>query len=102
LTADLSPGQKAEFAARGLPQPGQVATAPVRLANPARLDVPSTLVCCSFSSEEVQRLAREGNPMFAATLELHDLDFVDLPGGHWPMWAQPDALAARLHEIAGQ
>lgn len=102
LTADLSVSQRAEFAARGVPQPGQVGTATARLANPARLDVPSTLVCCSFHSAEVQRLAGEGDPMFAATRELLDLDYVDLPAGHWPMWAQPDALAACLHTIAGQ
>ena len=102
LTADLSAGQRADFAARGVPQPGRVANASVTLTNPARLDVPSTLVCCSFPSEEVQRLAREGDQMFAATEELRDLDYVDLPGGHWPMWAQPEALAAVLLSIAAR
>jgi len=102
LTADLSADQKAEFARRGLPQPGQVANARVSLANPVRLDVPSTLVCCSFPSEEVQRLAQGGDPMFAPTQELHNLDYVDLPGGHWPMWAQPEALAACLLSIAAR
>jgi len=102
LTADLSAGQREEFAARGVPQPGQVATGVARLTNPARLDVPSTLVCCSFASAEVRRLAREGNSMFAPTLELHDLDYVDLPGGHWPMWAQPEALAHCLASRASR
>ena len=40
--------------------------------------------------------------MFAPTLELHDLDHVDLPGGHWPMWAQPAALAGCLASIAAR
>ncbi len=102
LTADLSAHQKSEFAARGLPQPGQVANARVSLTNPARCEVPSTLVCCSFPSEVVQQLARDGDPMFAPTLELHDPDYVDLPGGHWPMWAQPEALAACLLSIAAR
>jgi hypothetical protein len=38
--------------------------------------------------------------MFAPTLELRDLDYVDLPGGHWPMWAQPAELADVLVSIA--
>jgi hypothetical protein len=38
--------------------------------------------------------------MFAPILELHDLDYVDLPGGHWPMWAQPAELADVLVSIA--
>lgn len=31
---------------------------------------------------------------------LHALDYVDLPGGHWPMWAQPAGLADALVAIA--
>jgi pimeloyl-ACP methyl ester carboxylesterase len=100
LTADLSAGQKAEFARRAVPQPGQVTNAPAALRNPARLDVPSTVVCCSYPAEFVQELVRNGDPMFAPTLELHNLDYVDLPGGHWPMWAQPAALADVLVSVA--
>ncbi len=102
MTADLSAGQRAEFVSRGVLQPGQVATATAVLPNPARLAVPSTLVCCGISSEQERQLAEGGNPMFAPTLELRDLDFVDLPGGHWPMWAQPEALAGVLVSIAGR
>lgn len=99
LTSDLTPAQLAEFVAEGLPQPGSVVTTPVNLRNPQRLDVPSTVVCCGFSSEQVQEFARGGDPMFAPTLDLHHLDHVDLPGGHWPMLAQPDALANCLHQL---
>jgi hypothetical protein len=62
--------------------------------------VPSTVVCCSYPAEFVQELVRNGDPMFAPTLELHNLDYVDLPGGHWPMWAQPAELADVLVSIA--
>jgi pimeloyl-ACP methyl ester carboxylesterase len=102
MTADLSAGQRAEFVSRGVPQPGRVATTTVVLPNPARLAVPSTLVCCGISSELERQLAEAGNPMFAPTLELRDLDFVELPGGHWPMWAQPERLAAVLLAIAAR
>lgn len=100
MTADLSAAQRAEFAARGVPQPGRVANETAVLPNPARLDVPSTLVCCGIPSAAARQLAEAGNPMFAPTLELHDLDYVDLPGGHWPMWAQPAELADVLVSIA--
>jgi pimeloyl-ACP methyl ester carboxylesterase len=102
LTADLSAEQKAEFARRGLPQPGQVTNTPAALRNPARLDVPSTAVCCSYPAVSVQELVRNGDPMFAPTGELRNLDYVDLPGGHWPMWAQPHALADVLVSIANR
>jgi pimeloyl-ACP methyl ester carboxylesterase len=100
FTADLSAEQKAEFARKGLPQPGQVTNTPVLLKNPSRLDVPSTLVCCSYPAEQVRELAGTGDPMFGPTRELRDLDYVDLPGGHWPMWARPAALAGVLVSIA--
>ncbi len=100
LTADLSAEQRAEFARRAVPQPGQVTNTPAVLGNPSRLDVPSTIICCSYPAESVQELVRSGDPMFAPTLELHDLDYVDLPGGHWPMWAQPAELADVLVSIA--
>jgi pimeloyl-ACP methyl ester carboxylesterase len=102
MTADLSAEQRAELAARGVPQPGRVANATAVLSNPARLDVPSTLVCCGIPSATARQLAEAGVPMFAPTLELHDLDYVDLPGGHWPMWAQPERLAACLVSIAAR
>ncbi|HEY3547436.1 MAG TPA: alpha/beta hydrolase [Propionicimonas sp.] len=100
MTADLSVVQRADLAARGVPQPGRVATATAVLSNPARLDVPSTLVCCGILGATARQLAEAGNPMFAPILELHDLDYVDLPGGHWPMWAQPAELADVLVAIA--
>lgn len=34
-------------------------------------------------------------------LEFREVDYFDLAGGHWPMWSQPEALAARLHLLAG-
>jgi pimeloyl-ACP methyl ester carboxylesterase len=100
MTADLSAGQRAELAARGVPQPGRVATETAVFSNPARLDVPSTLVCCGIPGATARELAEAGNPMFAPILELHDLDYIDLPGGHWPMWAQPAELADVLVSIA--
>lgn len=99
LTADLSAEQKAELASHGLPQPGQVANRKVRLTNPVRLDVPSTLVCCSLPGAAVREQAAGGEAMFAPILELHDLGYVDLPGGHWPMFAQPSGLAECLEGI---
>ena len=69
---------------------------PVQLTNGARLQVPTTLVCCSIPSAQLMELAGAGHPMFAEVANLHRLDLVDLPTGHWPMWSRPDELAQIL------
>lgn len=89
----LSPGLLEQFRARSVPEPGPVLRHPVALTNLARRKVPTTLVCCSLSGEQVLELARGGHPMFAEVATLEHLDVVDLPTGHWPMWSRPRDLA---------
>ena len=88
------------FRARAIPEPGVVLRQPVVLVNDARHAVPTTLVCCSISSTQVRELARAGNPMFADVANLRDVDAVDLPTGHWPMWSRPRELAEIIRSEA--
>ena len=39
--------------------------------------------------------------MFAEVSRLRDLELVDLPTGHWPMWSRPADLANAV-AAAGQ
>ncbi|MFF2821849.1 hypothetical protein ACFVRV_02240 [Arthrobacter koreensis] len=66
---------------------------PLELTNDARRNVPTTLVCCSIPGAQMLELARSGHPMFAETAELTDVEVLDLPTGHWPMWSRPADLA---------
>ena len=84
------------FRARAVPEPGPVLRDPVQLTNSARLQVPTTLVCCSIPSAQLMELAGAGHPMFAEVANVHRLDLIDLPTGHWPMWSRPDELAQIL------
>ncbi|MFS3128799.1 alpha/beta fold hydrolase [Nocardioides sp. Bht2] len=90
------------FRAKAVPEPATVLRQPVELANPARHHIPTTLVCCSISGEQVVELARTGHPMFAAVSPLTDVDIVDLPTGHWPMWSRPLDLAKVIQSAALQ
>ena len=85
------------FRARSVPEPAPVLRQPVELGNPARHDVPTTLVCCSIPSAQLLELARSGHPMFGEVTRLTQLDVVDLPTGHWPMWSRPADLARIIH-----
>ncbi|PFG37557.1 hypothetical protein ATL41_2324 [Flavimobilis soli] len=90
----------ARFRARAVPQPAAVVRTPVDLANDARHDVPTTLVCCSISVEQVLELANSGHPMFSEVSRLSQVDMIDLPTGHWPMWSRPADLARVIADVA--
>ncbi|BCJ38244.1 esterase [Actinocatenispora thailandica] len=96
----LDEGTLRTFRERAVPEPGAVLREPVHLRNDARRDVPTTIVACSYPSELMLKLAREGNPMMAETATLRDLDVVDLPTGHWPMWSRPADLATAIADAA--
>ncbi|MFF2832449.1 alpha/beta fold hydrolase [Cellulosimicrobium cellulans] len=86
----------ARFRERAVPTPGPVARGTVHLANPARLDVPATVICSSIPSAVLAELAHPGPPLHTELGELTDLTYVDLPTGHWPMLSRPRDLAAAL------
>lgn len=88
------------FRARAVPEPASVIRQPVVLANEARHSIPTTLVYCSISSEQVMALVQAGHPMFAEVANLEHVDIIDLPTGHWPMWSRPGDLAEIIRSAA--
>lgn len=90
----------ARFRAQAVPEPGPVLREPLTLHNEARRDVPTLLVCCSLTSDQVLALAQSGQPMFAEVAALHRVSLVDLPTGHWPQWSRPDDLAELIASAA--
>lgn len=97
----LSEEQKETFRRRAVPQPGGVLRAGVDLSNEARRDIPSTMICTGFTSEQVKAYAEEHNPSWLGGLgELRDVTWIDLPTSHWPMWSRPRELARILADVA--
>ena len=90
------------FQSRAVPEPGPVLRQPVELTNEARRRIPTTLLCCSIPGAQVMELAGAGHPMFAETANLEQLDVVDLPTGHWPMWSRPRDLANAITSAASR
>lgn len=89
------------FRERAVPEPGSVVREPVHLHNDSRRDVPVTIIACSYPSEVMMQMAREGHPMMAEVATLRHLELIDLPTGHWPMWSRPADLAAAITTAAG-
>jgi len=97
----LSEEQLETFRQRAVPQPGGVLREAAALTNDARRDIPSTIICTGFPSEQVKAYAEEHNPAWLAGLaELSDVTWIDLPTSHWPMWSRPDELADIIGAVA--
>jgi pimeloyl-ACP methyl ester carboxylesterase len=96
----LSKEQKETFRRRAVPQPGGVLREAAALADEARFDVPSVLVCTGFTSEQVKAAADEGYAWLGGLSELRDVTWVDLPTSHWPMWSRSRELAAVIGDVA--
>lgn len=99
---DLTPEQLARLRERAVPEPPEMVTAPVRLTNPDRLRVPLTVICTAFSAEQYQDAAEQGVPYFVALDDYADIDYIDLPTGHWPMWSKPHELAQLIAQAASE
>lgn len=93
---DLDDERRASFRARAVPQPTGVAYDPQELVDERRHDVPATVIACEFSSEQLQEWIAEGDPDLAELAAVRDVEYVDLPTGHWPQFTKPVQLAQTI------
>jgi pimeloyl-ACP methyl ester carboxylesterase len=96
----LTEEQLETFRQRAVPEPGGVLRDTAELKNDARLDIPSTIICTGYTSEQYKDTAKEGYPWLAGLKEVRDITWVDLPTSHWPMWSRPKELAGILGDVA--
>jgi len=96
----LTEQQLETFRRRAVPVPGGVIRDAIDLTNDARLDVPSTLICTGFTSQQYKDAVKDGDAWLAGLTELRDVTWVDLPTSHWPMWSRPQELASIIGDIA--
>lgn len=96
----LTQAQLENFRDRALPQPGSAVRDFAELHNDARLDIPSTVICTGFTSEQYKDAVEAGYNFVGGLKELRDVTYVDLPTSHWPMWSRPDDLAEILADLA--
>jgi pimeloyl-ACP methyl ester carboxylesterase len=96
----LTPEQLETFRRRAIPEPGAALRGAAELTNDARLDVPSTVVCTGYPSDQYKEAVKEGQEWLGGLAELRNVTYVDLPTSHWPMWSRPRELAAIIGEVA--
>jgi pimeloyl-ACP methyl ester carboxylesterase len=96
----LTDEQLETFRRRAVPQPGAALRETTELTNDARLDLPSTVICTAFTSEEYKDAVKEGYAFVAGLAELRDVTWIDLPTSHWPMWSRPRDVAEIIGDVA--
>lgn len=89
---DFDEKQLAAFYAAAIPVPEAVIRTPIRLTDERRFDVPVTAVCPEYRADDVRAWVEGGDlPELDRTREV---EYVDLPAGHWPQLTRPADLAA--------
>jgi pimeloyl-ACP methyl ester carboxylesterase len=96
----LSEAQLETFRQRAVPEPGGVLRGEHAFADDRRLDIPSTVICTGFTSDQYKDAMKQGYAFLAGLAELRDITWVDLPTSHWPMWSRPQELAAAIGDVA--
>ena len=96
--AGLDPEALERFRRLAVPEPATILRARITLHDEARRRIPTTMVCCSISAEQITAMVRAAHPMVGEIAATETLALVDLPTGHWPMWSRAEALARIIHE----
>jgi pimeloyl-ACP methyl ester carboxylesterase len=98
---DLDDDKRAAFRARSIPTPARVASDPIHLTDERRYDVPVTVIACEFPTEMLRTWIAEGHPRVSEIARIRDVEYVDLPTGHWPQFTRPQDLAQAIVASAG-
>ncbi|MCO4264891.1 alpha/beta hydrolase [Pseudarthrobacter sp. MDT3-26] len=93
---DLTDELRASFRARAIPEPRGVAHGRQRLHDVRRYDVPATVIACQFPSSLLTEWIDARHPFTAELARIRDVEYVDLPTGHWPQFTKPVELGQAI------
>ncbi|MEQ4722874.1 alpha/beta hydrolase [Nonomuraea sp. B19D2] len=99
---DLDDELRAAFRERAIPTPEHVASDQQRLSDDERrYDVPATVIACEFSSATLREWMEQGVGFVRELAKLRDVDYIDLPTGHWPQLTRPEELGRAILASVG-
>ena len=93
---DLDDELRANFRERAIPSPAHVAIDPQQLVDVRRYDVPITVISCEFPSSEIRKLIEQDHAYVRELAKVRDVDYIDLPTGHWPQFTRPEELGRAI------
>lgn len=95
---DLDDELRAAFRRRAIPSPVHVTSDPQRLSDERRYDVPATVIACEYSRAMLREWIEHGHPGVQELAKIRDVEYVDLPTGHWPQFTRPKELGQAILE----
>jgi pimeloyl-ACP methyl ester carboxylesterase len=98
---DLDDELRTRFRERAIPAPGHVASDPQQLFDERRYDVPITVITCEFPSAVLRELIEQGHPYVQELAKVRNVDYIDLPTGHWPQFTRPEELGRAILASVG-
>jgi pimeloyl-ACP methyl ester carboxylesterase len=98
---DLDDELRTRFRERAIPSPAHVASDPQQLFDERRYDVPITVISSEFPSAEIRELIEQGHPYVQELARVRNVDYVDLPTGHWPQFTRPEELGRAILASVG-
>lgn len=98
---DLDDDLRAAFRAQAIPEPVSVARDRQHLRDERRFDVPATVIACEIPARQIIEWVRAGHPYAAELGRIHDVEYIDLPTGHWPQFTKPVELGAAILTAVG-
>ncbi|NUT72464.1 alpha/beta fold hydrolase [Pseudarthrobacter sp. C4D7] len=93
---DLDDGLRRDFRARAIPEPKGVAYGRQHLHDERRYDVPATVIACELPAALIREWIDAGHPFVAELVQVHDVEYIDLPTGHWPQFTRPKELGRAI------
>jgi pimeloyl-ACP methyl ester carboxylesterase len=98
---DLDDELRAAFRERAIPSPARVARDAQQLSDERRYDVPATVIACEFSSAMLRDWIEQGHPYVRELAKMRDVEYIDLPTGHWPQFTRPEELGRAILASVG-
>jgi pimeloyl-ACP methyl ester carboxylesterase len=98
---DLDEELRTRFRERAIPSPVHVATDPQQLFDERRYGVPITVISCEFPSSVILDLIEKEHAYVGELRKIRDVDYIDLPTGHWPQFTRPQQLGQTILASVG-
>jgi pimeloyl-ACP methyl ester carboxylesterase len=98
---DLDDNLRGAFRERAIPEPVHVTRDRQHLSDERRYDVPVTVIACEFPSEMLRKWIEEGHPGARELAKIRDVEYIDLPTGHWPQFTRPGDLGRAILASVG-
>jgi pimeloyl-ACP methyl ester carboxylesterase len=93
---DLDEGARAAFRGRAIPSPAHLTGDPQHLSDERRYKVPVTVISTEFTSAMLREWIEQGLAPVREFAKIRDVEYVDLPTGHWPQFTRPEELARAI------